>query len=353
MSHGPRTFLTRTFDAASLTDLAARRCGISTPSLTPEQMKILLDNLQLFLYELGNRGLNLWCFEELLVGFSALKSRYPLPVETIDVKMVNLRSPLSRLDSTVTSSTGGVTTALVDDDLTTSFVQGAPGGNLVFDFTEARAVRDIGLLPSVSASYTLELATSGDGLTWSVLSLRSAEDYVAGTWKWIKLSAPVSARYFRVRETGTATLGFYEVHLAEEVSEIPMAPLNRNQYIELPNKTFQGRPLQYWLDRQIVPELVLWPVPGTSERYSSASVWRHRHIQDIGELVHEIEVPVRWYEAVSWELASRVLIELPGADLGRAAMIEDARRKHSMEAEDEERGGGPFIVMPNLRGYTR
>lgn len=347
------TYLTRRFDVAQILDLTIRRCGVPVTEQTPETVEICRDNLQLLLYELGNRGLNLWCFEQFLVGFNAAVPGYTLPPETIDVKMANLRTPSDRLTGLITSSTGGDASPVLDDNFSTGFTQGAANGNLVLDFGEPKVVRHVGFLPTANGSYSLELATSTDGVSWVPAERIAAGTQRASRWVWADVSDPRAARYFRVREIAGGVIGFYELYLSETVSEIPMSPLNRNQYIELPNKSAPGRPLQYWMDRQISPRLVLWPVPGESERYCSAALWRHRHIQDAGELTHDLEVPVRWYEGISWELASRVIFEIPKADLSRVPTIDTERKKHTLEAEDEERGGGPFIVLPNIGAYTR
>lgn len=345
------TYLTRTFDLARLFDLTVRRCGVKTAAQTPEVIEVLRDNLQILLYDV--RGLNLWCLDRVRLGFNARQGDYALPPETINVLKVNRRTPTARLSSTVTSSTGGATGALTDDDLTSSFVQGAASGNLVFDFADAKTVRHVGLLPAAAATHALEFATSSDGITWSVVELRPAESYVAKTWKWFELISPGNARYFRIRETGTGILGFYEIYLATDVVDLPMSPLNRDQYEDLPSKHFLGSPLQYWVDRQVVPRVVFWPVPGDAERYLQALVRRHRHVQDVGELTNELEVPARWYEAIVWELAGRSILEIPGADLARKPMIDAERAQHTLDTEAEERGGGPFVVMPNLAPYTR
>ena len=39
---------------------------------------------------------------------------------------------------------------------------------------------------------------------------------------------------------------------------------SREEFLTIPNKTTQGRPSQFFLDRQITPNLQLWPVPENS-----------------------------------------------------------------------------------------
>ena len=40
--------------------------------------------------------------------------------------------------------------------------------------------------------------------------------------------------------------------------------ISRDSYLSIPNKTTTGRPSQFFLDRQITPNLKIWPVPENS-----------------------------------------------------------------------------------------
>ena len=40
--------------------------------------------------------------------------------------------------------------------------------------------------------------------------------------------------------------------------------LSRSDFLNIPNKTTSGRPSQFFLDRQITPNLKVWPVPDNS-----------------------------------------------------------------------------------------
>ena len=40
--------------------------------------------------------------------------------------------------------------------------------------------------------------------------------------------------------------------------------ISRDAYLNIPTKTTTGRPTQFFLDRQITPNLKLWPLPDNS-----------------------------------------------------------------------------------------
>ena len=52
-----------------------------------------------------------------------------------------------------------------------------------------------------------------------------------------------------------------DVVLRRNNTDYEIVRISRGDYATLPNKTTQGRPSQFWLDRQIDPKLYLWSVP--------------------------------------------------------------------------------------------
>ena len=75
-------------------------------------------------------------------------------------------------------------------------------------------------------------------------------------------------------------------------------------------------------------------------------------IQDVGALTDEVEVPQRWLEAIVCELAIRMIMELPGADLNRIPVLQDMADNISRIASDEERDNSPINITPNIGVYT-
>ena len=132
-----------------------------------------------------------------------------------------------------------------------------------------------------------------------------------------------------------------------------MTQMNRDDYFSLPNKTFQAnKSLQYWFDKQIAPQIWLWPVPNTADQLA---VEYHRQIEDVGSLNNLIEVPQRWYEYVIFGLSCRVAVELPSGELppGRLEYLEGKAEYHLQRAADGESDGAPIKLVPAIRGYTK
>ena len=82
--------------------------------------------------------------------------------------------------------------------------------------------------------------------------------------------------------------------------------LSRDDYLAVPNKTTQGRPSQFFLDRLITPVLKLWPVP---ENSTDVVVFdRLVRIDDADTSQNTVEVPFRFYPCLAAGLAYYIAI---------------------------------------------
>jgi hypothetical protein len=133
-----------------------------------------------------------------------------------------------------------------------------------------------------------------------------------------------------------------------------MARLNRDSYSNLPNKTFTGKPLQFWLDRTLnEPVMYIWPVPNESQALGQVVTYVKRYIMDVGTLTEEIEVPQRWYEAIVYLLAARLAEEMSQVEPGYVQVLDQKALRALSEAEMEERDNSPIYFTPNISIYTR
>jgi hypothetical protein len=162
---------------------------------------------------------------------------------------------------------------------------------------------------------------------WLLSAATETPSATAGQWTWFDLESSVATTFFRVRAT-SGTLSFSRVYLANTPTEIPLARLNRDDYTNLPNKSFQSnRPLQYWFDRQVQqPIMHLWPVPNQEAEVYQIVLWRQRYIMDVGTMTEEIEVPQRWYEAIVAMLAARLALEYLEVDPSMISMLDAKAR---------------------------
>lgn len=344
---------TFSLDIASLIEHAVRRCKLPSSVQTPETTQIAVQNLQLLLYELSNYGINLWAIEKIVVGLVKYKETYALPAYTMDVLNVFLRTA-PRADGAIVSSDGQATTFLTDNDQTTRLTQLSTGGNFKAAFSTATVIRIAGLLHSGTATRSLVYETSQDGTTWTTLKALGTQTYSDLEWIWTDFDPGVSALNVRVRDTLTTTaLSAYEFYVSVSGTEIQSARLNRDDFTNLPNKVFAGRPLQFWFDRRRdAANLHLWPSP--NDIYQHLVIWRHRLLEDVGtDLTFNIDIPTKWFEAVVSGLASRLSVELPGVDPQLSEMLEARFSKALERVEIDEVDNSIMRLSPNMRLYTR
>lgn len=319
------------FNTRKVIDHAYRRCRIPPEGISSEQISFALDTLYLILSMLANRGLQLWCIERYLMPLYQAQGLITMPNGIVDILNTNLRTV-----GVVNQNTNNTTTSTTYTTI----------------FPTVTQVTTIGIEWSgASTSYALE--TSDNGTTWTTLATESNPNATANTVTWADVQGALATSYFRVRAT-SGTLNQSQVILANTPNEIPMARLNRDDYVNLPNKAFEGRPLQFWVDRLLnAPVLYLWPVPSAQFVTAQVVVWVKRYIMDVGTMTQEIEVPQRWYDAIVYVLASRLAEETPTVDPQMIAILDQKAQRSLLEAENEERDDSPIYLTPNIAVYTR
>lgn len=318
-----------TFDTRRVIENAARRCKMPPQTLSAEHIDVANDQLYLLLSELANRGLQLWCIQKTIYPLYSGVSQLITLAGTIDVLNSNLRTlqPVSGVN------TDGPTFRITD-------------------FASAVPITSVGVKWSGTA-VPIALERSDDGAAWTTIQTETPVAG-AGEWTWFDLAAVVPARYFRVLAT-SGTLAFEQIYYGNTPTEIPLARLNRDDYTNLPNKSFlSNRPLQFWLDRQsLSPVLNLWPVPNTDAETSQIVVWSQRHIMDVGSMTQEIEVPQRWLNAIVAMLASMLALEYAEVDPQMIPIL-DAKAKEALYyAQQEEYDNSPVNILPDIGMYTR
>ena len=326
------TVSTTVFNTRKVIDHAYRRCRVPPEGISSEQIAFALDSLYLILSMLANRGLQLWCIERYLMPLYQAQGLIEMPNGIVDILNTNLRTvEVVNTGAAVNTSTSTTYQTIFPSDTQVTVVGIEWSG--------------------ASTGYALE--TSTDGATWTTVATESNPSAVDNQVTWVDIQGSLATQYFRVRAT-TGTLNQAQVLLANTPNEIPMARLNRDDYVNLPNKAFEGRPLQFWVNRQLNnPILYLWPVPSAQFVTAQVVVWIKRYIMDVGTMTQEIEVPQRWYDSIVYLLAARIAEETPTVDPQMIAILDQKAQRSLLEAENEERDDSPIYLTPNIAVYTR
>jgi hypothetical protein len=297
--------------------------------ITAEYIDIANDMLYLLLSDLANMGAPLWCIEKQIIPLYNGVGDIVLDTKVVDILNSNYRQLQTVTGTNATTSTTH----------TISF-----GGDT---FVTTVGVRWAG------ATVPIALERSEDNIVWTTIQTELPVAAV-GEWTWFDLESSIATPYFRVRAV-TGTLIFDEIYTGNTPTEIPLARMNRDDYTNLPNKTFQSnRPLQFWYDRKIPnPIMHLWPVPNSGAITSQLVLWVQRYIMDVGTMTQEIEVPQRWYEAIVSMLAAKMALEIAEVNPALIPMLDQKASSALYTAQAEERDNSPMMMAPNISMYTR
>ena len=79
-----------------------------------------------------------------------------------------------------------------------------------------------------------------------------------------------------------------------ENSDIQMTRLSRSEYSAIPNKSTQGQPLQFFVDKQISPTISVYPTPDETSKYTIHLNVLTR-MDDVDAATNTLQMPFRFY----------------------------------------------------------
>jgi len=108
-------------------------------------------------------------------------------------------------------------------------------------------------------------------------------------------------------DLGTDVIDILSVVVRRSSTDYALERVSRDEFLNIPNKTTQGRPTQFFLDRQITPNLKIWPAPENSTDviiYDALT-----RIEDADTQTNTIEVPFRFYPCLTAGLAYYIALK--------------------------------------------
>lgn len=138
-----------------------------------------------------------------------------------------------------------------------------------------------------------------------------------------------------------------EVVLRRDGTDYEISRLSRGEYSTLPDKTSQGRPSQFYFDRQIEPVMNIWPVPESST--DEIVYYYVRRIEDADALVNTTDMPFRFYPCMVAGLAYYLAMKRAPE---RMQMLKAIYEEEFQRASDEDEDRVPLKLQPSAR-YLR
>ena len=137
---------------------------------------------------------------------------------------------------------------------------------------------------------------------------------------------------------------------ASTQADLTITRISVSTYATIPNKLQQARPIQVWIERLDTPRITVWPTPDNSQPYVFV-YWRLRRMQDAGTGVNTMDMPFRFYEAMTAGLAYHLALKIPGA-MERLGVLKQQYDEawELASSEDREKAAVRFVPRRQYLG---
>jgi hypothetical protein len=146
---------------------------------------------------------------------------------------------------------------------------------------------------------------------------------------------------------GAGTIDVLNAVVRRSNTDYALERVSRSDYINIPTKTQQARPSQFFVDRQINPTLKLWPVPDNST--DTVIIDRLVRIDDADTYSNTLDLPFRFYPCLAAGLAYYLAIKRAP---DRVSLLKAVYEEEFERAASEDRDRASFNIQPSM-AYSR
>lgn len=135
----------------------------------------------------------------------------------------------------------------------------------------------------------------------------------------------------------------------ENQDDLIVERIGRTAYVQTPDKLSQGRPFQWWLDRQRqAPLLYLYPAP---DQVYTLFYTKIRRLKDVARFDNEIDLPARFLPAIISGMAYFMGRERPQIDEQKLLRLKQEYEAEWSEAAAEDKERAPLTMTPDFSCY--
>jgi hypothetical protein len=277
-------------NVADYVEEAFERCGLEFR--TGYDGETARRSMNFLFADWANRGLNRWTIDQVNQTVASGISSYPAGVITATVGS----SASLTLGETITGGTSAVTASIITKPSATTITLTVPSGT----FTSGETI------------------TGGTSLASTTISASPNLDDAQST---IDILSAV------VRRSG---------------SDISISRISRDDYLSIPTKSSTGRPIQFYVDRQITPVVKVWLTP---ENNTDIIIYdRLVRIDDADSSINTVEVPFRFYPCLAAGLAYYISMKRAP---DRMQFLKAVYEEEFLRAAEEDRDRASFSVVPS------
>lgn len=285
-------------------------CGVIDETETPSAEMITRGtiSLNLFAKSLMAQGYHLWGLQECYLFLADGQASYSI------------------------SSTGDRCATVADTIVTTLTADAALGATTLSLTSTGMAISDaIGIvLDDNSIQWTTIATIPGTTSATIAAALAGAASFGSTVYTYTtKIARPL-----RVTSAGVIANGI----------ETPLSMMARTEYSDLPDKTSEGRPSQYFYDPQLsAGKLYVWPTASDGTLRLRMTV--ERPLEDFVSTSDEPDFPIEWGDALTYGLAARLGPKY-GVSFQRIAGIKALADEYLDAAKNFDRDMGSTFLTP-------
>jgi hypothetical protein len=146
---------------------------------------------------------------------------------------------------------------------------------------------------------------------------------------------------------GSSTIDVLNAVVRRSSTDYALERISRSDFINIPTKTQQGRPSQFFVDRQIDPTLKLWPVPENST--DTVIIDKLVRMDDADTFTNTMDIPFRFYPCLAAGLAYYLAIKRAP---DRVQLLKAVYEEEFERAASEDRDRASFNIQPSM-AYSR
>ena len=156
-----------------------------------------------------------------------------------------------------------------------------------------------------------------------------------------------TAAYTSSNGLATPMSDILEVAIRRSGTDFSVDRISRSEFLNIPVKTTSGRPSQFYFNRQISPEITLWPTP---ENSSDILVYYYiTRIEDADTLVNTTDLPYRFLPCMVAGLAYYLALKRAPE---RVQLLKVVYEEEFQRAADEDEDRGSLKLQPDIQ-YIR
>ena len=144
----------------------------------------------------------------------------------------------------------------------------------------------------------------------------------------------------------TDTIDILSLVVRRSDTDFALQRVSRDQFLNIPTKTTQSRPTQFFLDRQVTPNLKVWPTPENSTDTLVFDVLTR--MDDADTFTNTLDMPFRFFPCLAAGLAYYISIKRAP---NRAQLLKAMYEEEFERAMTEDRDRASFNVVPQYESF--